>query len=49
MTVHNSSAGPAVLPNQVIERAQAEFLDYNGSGNECLRCRIAPRTLMISI
>ncbi len=30
--VYNFSAGPAMLPTTVIERAQAEMLDWNGSG-----------------
>jgi phosphoserine aminotransferase len=30
--VHNYSAGPAVLPLPVLERAQAELLDYRGTG-----------------
>ena len=30
--VHNFSAGPAVLPLPVLERAQAELLDYGGTG-----------------
>ena len=36
MTIYNFSAGPAVLPKPVLERAQAEFLDYNGSGMSVL-------------
>lgn len=32
MTIYNFSAGPAVLPQAVLKRAQAEFLDYAGSG-----------------
>lgn len=32
MTIYNFSAGPAVLPKKVLEKAQAEFLDYNHSG-----------------
>ncbi len=28
----NFSAGPAMLPSAVIERAQAEMADWNGSG-----------------
>lgn len=31
MTVYNFSAGPAVLPKEVLKKAQAEFLDYAGS------------------
>ena len=30
--VHNFGAGPAALPRQVLERVQAELLDYAGSG-----------------
>ena len=30
--VFNFSAGPAMLPQAVLERAQAEMLDWNGSG-----------------
>ncbi|MCW9027971.1 MAG: aminotransferase class V-fold PLP-dependent enzyme, partial [Kangiella sp.] len=30
--VFNFSAGPAMLPQAVIERAQQELLDWNGSG-----------------
>jgi phosphoserine aminotransferase len=30
--VHNFNAGPSVLPVPVLERAQAEMLDYQGSG-----------------
>ena len=30
--VYNFSAGPAVLPEEVLKEAAAEMLDYNGSG-----------------
>ena len=30
--IYNFSAGPAVLPNPVLARAQAEMLDWHGSG-----------------
>ena len=30
--VYNFSAGPAVLPQEVLEQAQAEMLDWHGSG-----------------
>ena len=30
--IFNFSAGPAMLPTDVLERAQAEILDWNGSG-----------------
>lgn len=32
MTTYNFSAGPAVLPQDVLKKAQAEFLDYANSG-----------------
>lgn len=32
MPVYNFSAGPAVLPQEVLKQAQAEFLDYANSG-----------------
>jgi phosphoserine aminotransferase len=32
MTVYNFSPGPAVLPKDVLQRAQAELLDWHGSG-----------------
>lgn len=31
-SVYNFSAGPAVLPKEVLKEAQAEFLDYKGTG-----------------
>jgi len=34
--VHNFNAGPAVLPRPVLERAQAELLDYQGRGMSIL-------------
>lgn len=32
MTIYNFSAGPAVLPKEVLKKAQAEFLDYANTG-----------------
>lgn len=32
MTIYNFSAGPAVLPQEVLKKAQAEFLDYDQTG-----------------
>ena len=32
MRVYNFSAGPAVLPEEVLKEAAAEMLDYNGTG-----------------
>jgi phosphoserine aminotransferase len=34
--VHNFNAGPAVLPQAVLEQAQAELLDYQGRGMSIL-------------
>lgn len=31
-TVYNFNPGPAILPRPVLEQAQAELLDYNGTG-----------------
>ena len=31
-TIYNFSAGPAVLPKTVLQQAQAEMLDWHGSG-----------------
>ena len=30
--VYNFSAGPAVLPEEVLKEAQADMLDYKGCG-----------------
>ena len=30
--VYNFSAGPAMMPTEVMERAQAEMLDWHGTG-----------------
>ncbi len=32
MTIYNFSAGPAVLPKEVLQQAQKELLDWHGSG-----------------
>ena len=32
MTIYNFSAGPAVLPREVMLQAQEELLDWHGSG-----------------
>ncbi len=32
MTIYNFSAGPAVLPKEVLQQAQAELIDWRGSG-----------------
>ena len=32
MRVYNFAAGPSMLPLEVLEQAQKELLDYNGTG-----------------
>ena len=34
--VYNFSAGPSMLPLEVLKRAQAEMLDCNGSGQSVM-------------
>ena len=34
--VYNFSAGPSMLPEQVLKTAQAEMLDYHGSGQSVM-------------
>ncbi|MBQ9803591.1 MAG: 3-phosphoserine/phosphohydroxythreonine transaminase [Lentisphaeria bacterium] len=36
MKIYNFSAGPAMLPEAVMRKAQAEFLDFQGSGSGML-------------
>ncbi|MCA1802747.1 MAG: hypothetical protein LC662_09835 [Rhodothermaceae bacterium] len=33
---HNFSAGPAVLPFEVLQKAQEELLDYRGTGSSLI-------------
>lgn len=35
-TIYNFSAGPAALPKQVMEKAQSEFIDWNGLGTSVM-------------
>ena len=48
--VYNFSAGPAVLPEEVLREAAAEMLDYQGSGMSVMemshRSRISRPSLM---
>ncbi len=34
--IHNFSAGPAILPLEVLQKAQEEFVDYKGSGTSIM-------------
>ena len=34
--VHNFSAGPAILPLEVLQKAQSELIDYKGSGSSIM-------------
>ena len=36
--VYNFSAGPSMLPEAVLKTAQAELLDYHGSGMSVKMC-----------
>lgn len=36
MTVYNFSAGPAMLPRAVLEKAQSELVDWNGHGSSVM-------------
>ncbi len=36
LRIYNFSAGPAMLPTQVMEKAKSEFCNYNGMGNGIL-------------
>ena len=37
--VYNFSAGPAVLPEQVLREAAEEMMDYRGTGPVCTKMR----------
>lgn len=45
--VFNFSAGPAVLPVEVLEQAQADLLNWRGSGESCGLC-FAPSSRQLS-
>ena len=49
-TVHNFNAGPSVLPKQVLQKAQTELLDYQGSGMSIVEMshRSAPFSAMMA-
>lgn len=36
MRVYNFSAGPSMLPEQVLEKAASEMMDYQGSGQSVM-------------
>jgi len=42
MRVYNFSAGPSMLPMEVLQEAQRDFLDYDGSGMSV--CEMSHRT-----
>lgn len=46
MTIYNFSAGPAVLPKPVLEKAQAEMLDYQSSGMSVLEMSHRSKSLI---
>ncbi len=43
---YNFSAGPAMLPTEVLERAQAEMLDYQGTGTSVMEMSHRGKTFM---
>ena len=43
--VYNFSAGPAVLPEEVLQEAAAEMLDYQGSGMSAIVLRFTMQSL----
>ena len=51
--VYNFSAGPAVLPEEVLQEAAAEMMDYKGSGMSVMevvkRCNIMLQRYSISL
>ena len=44
--VYNFSAGPAMLPTEVMEKAQKEFLDFNGLGSSVMEISHRSRDFM---
>ena len=47
--VYNFSAGPAVLPEEVLRQAAAEMLDYDGTGMSVMEMSHRPSPLRRSI
>ena len=46
--VYNFSAGPAVLPGEVLQEAAAEMMDYKGSGMSVMEMSHRSNGLMTS-
>lgn len=46
--VYNFSAGPAVLPEEVLKEAAEDMLDYKGCGMSVMECHTGPRCSMTS-
>ena len=46
--VYNFSAGPAVLPEEVLKEAADEMLDYKGSGMSVMEMSHIPKYMTIS-
>ena len=38
--VYNFSAGPSMLPEKVLKQAQAELLEYGGSGQSVMEMHV---------
>ena len=45
--IYNFSAGPAVLPEEVLKEAAAEMLDYKGSGMSVMG--VEPAVLLTTV
>jgi len=43
--VHNFNAGPAVLPEEVMREAQADFFNYKGKGLSVMEMSTAVKTI----
>ena len=46
MRVYNFAAGPSTMPLDVLEEAQRDFLDYNGSGMSIVEMSHRSKTFM---
>ena len=47
MRVYNFSAGPAMLPEEVLKRAADEMLEYGTSGQSVMEMSIAQRSIRL--
>ena len=45
--VYNFSAGPAVLPEEVLKEVADEMMDYNGTGMSVMEVQLFRRSLIL--